>query len=139
MAHSLIDNDFLGELAACAQNLHLSGSLPPRVLRAIVRHLADLDVQHSVETGSGASTLLFSRLSRDHTVFALDVVERTAFPRRTASAPFDPFGDAGRFKAIISTYSCVLCGGRELRARCLPESGGHSRACGGEYTTPRRN
>lgn len=72
MAYGLVDNDYLGDLAACAQNLHLSGSLSPRVLRAIVRHLAELDVQHSVETGSGASTLLFSRLSRDHTVFALD-------------------------------------------------------------------
>jgi hypothetical protein len=41
-------------------------------LRAIARHLSDVDVQHSVETGSGASTLLFSRLSRNHTVFATD-------------------------------------------------------------------
>jgi hypothetical protein len=72
MGYGLVGNDFLGDLAASAQNLHLSGSLSPRVLRAIVRHLADVEVQHSVETGSGASTLLFSHLSRDHTVFAVD-------------------------------------------------------------------
>jgi hypothetical protein len=29
-------------------------------------------VRHSIETGSGASTLLFSHLSEDHTVFAMD-------------------------------------------------------------------
>lgn len=72
MAHGLVDTDFLCDLAACAQNLHVAGALSPRVLRAIARHLADIEVQHSVETGSGASTLLFSRLSRDHTVFAVD-------------------------------------------------------------------
>lgn len=68
MAYGLVDNDFLCDLAACAQNLQLSGSLSPRVLR----HLADVEMHHSVETGSGASTLVFSHLSRDHTVFAVD-------------------------------------------------------------------
>lgn len=72
MSRRGVDSSFLDELAAAAVNLHAAGALNPRVLRAIVRHLSGVDVEHSVETGSGASTLLFSRLSKDHTVFAVD-------------------------------------------------------------------
>jgi hypothetical protein len=72
MGHGSVDRDFLDELALFTSHLHAAGPLSPRVLRAIARHLSDVDVQHSVETGSGASTLLFSRLSRNHTVFATD-------------------------------------------------------------------
>jgi hypothetical protein len=39
---------------------------------ALGRHLAARTVEHSVETGTGASTLIFSHLSKSHTVFALD-------------------------------------------------------------------
>lgn len=63
-----LETGFLDELAICAQSLHGAGALSPRVLRAIAKHLSDVEVEHSVETGSGASTLLFSRLSKDHTV-----------------------------------------------------------------------
>lgn len=42
------------------------------MLRAIARHLAERSIQHSAETGSGASTLLFSHFSGQHTVFADD-------------------------------------------------------------------
>ena len=45
--------------------------LPP-TLQALVRHASARPIQHSTETGSGASTLLFSHLSEDHTVFAMD-------------------------------------------------------------------
>jgi hypothetical protein len=38
----------------------------------MARHLAERSIQHSAETGSGASTLLFSHFSGDHTVFADD-------------------------------------------------------------------
>ena len=72
MGRNLVDSTFLDDLALVAVSLHAAGALNPRVLRAIVRHLSGIDVQHSVETGSGASTLLFSRLSKDHTVFAVD-------------------------------------------------------------------
>lgn len=51
---------------------HGAGSLSPSVLEAIVKHSKGLDVRHSLETGSGKSTLIFSHISADHTVFALD-------------------------------------------------------------------
>jgi hypothetical protein len=63
---------FLDDLAVFSLRSAVGGYAWPRVLRAIARHLRDVDVQHSVETGSGSTTLLFSRLSKDHTVFAVD-------------------------------------------------------------------
>ncbi len=52
--------------------LHAAGASSPKVLRAIAGHLRERRIQQSVETGAGASTLLFSHLSECHTVFALD-------------------------------------------------------------------
>jgi hypothetical protein len=52
--------------------LHSVGALSARTLDAIARAAHNRQIRHSVETGSGASTLLFSHLSDDHTVFALD-------------------------------------------------------------------
>ena len=55
---------------------HASGlspySLPRRALERLARLLADLRPAATVETGCGASTLIFSRFSRAHTVFAFD-------------------------------------------------------------------
>lgn len=51
---------------------HRAGTMYPALLRRIVRHCRGLDVAHSLETGSGVSTLVFSHLSRDHKVFAVD-------------------------------------------------------------------
>ncbi|MEX2303843.1 MAG: class I SAM-dependent methyltransferase [Bryobacterales bacterium] len=55
-----------------APGLHTATTFPTKVLRAIARRLAQRSVRHSAETGSGASTLLFSQFSEDHTVFADD-------------------------------------------------------------------
>lgn len=46
------------------------GSLTRRVLERIFFHCQDLDISHSVETGTGVSTILFSRLSQNHKVFS---------------------------------------------------------------------
>ena len=62
----------LNRIIDASENLHGSGTLLPDVLEALARHLSGGPVRHSVETGSGASTLLFSHLSEDHTVFALE-------------------------------------------------------------------
>jgi hypothetical protein len=62
----------LAEVARIAPSLHTAGTFSAGALEAIVRHATARPVQHSVETGSGASTLLFSHLSEDHTVFAVD-------------------------------------------------------------------
>jgi hypothetical protein len=60
--------------------------LSAKVRRAIARHLCDRNVQHSIETGLGASTLLFSHLSSAHTVFALG----DGIPNIRSSPLFDP-------------------------------------------------
>jgi hypothetical protein len=62
----------LAEVVRIAPSLHKAGTFSAAVLEALVRHATARPVQHSVETGSGASTLLFSHVSADHTVFAVD-------------------------------------------------------------------
>jgi hypothetical protein len=62
----------LAEVVRIAPTLHKAGTFSAAALEAIVRHATARPVQHSVETGSGASTLLFSHVSEDHTVFAVD-------------------------------------------------------------------
>ena len=60
-------------IAKIAPNLHGSGTFPERGLRALARHAASLGrIEHSAETGSGASTLLLSHLSQHHIVFTVD-------------------------------------------------------------------
>jgi predicted O-methyltransferase YrrM len=62
----------LEEVERVAAQLHTAGTFSPTTLRALARHATARSVRHSAETGSGASTLLFSQLSAQHTVFALD-------------------------------------------------------------------
>jgi Methyltransferase domain len=62
----------LAEVTRIAPSLHRAGTFSARALEAIVRHASSAPVRHSVETGSGASTLLLSHLSEHHTVFAVD-------------------------------------------------------------------
>jgi hypothetical protein len=62
----------LAEVTRIAPELHKAGTLSAVTLEAFVRHAAARPVTASAETGSGASTLLLSHLSRSHTVFALD-------------------------------------------------------------------
>jgi predicted O-methyltransferase YrrM len=59
-------------IAEIAPNLHTAGTFSPRTLDAIVRLARRRHIRNSVETGSGASTLLLSHLSERHTVFAVD-------------------------------------------------------------------
>jgi len=51
---------------------HGAGSLSPSVLKGIVKYCSQLDIKHSLETGAGKSTLVFSHLSKKHKVFAID-------------------------------------------------------------------
>jgi hypothetical protein len=62
----------LEQIAEIAPNLHSAGSLSRQVLSALFRHAAKRRIDYSAETGSGATTLLLSHLSKNHTVFALD-------------------------------------------------------------------
>jgi hypothetical protein len=50
-------------------NWHAAGTFDTRTMQAIYQHCRLRSIQHSLETGSGRSTLLFSHLSPDHKVF----------------------------------------------------------------------
>lgn len=64
---------------------HGHGSLTPLVLSRLARHLEGKQVRHSVETGTGKSTLLLSHLSAHHLVFTIDdPVERSLEVVRTS-------------------------------------------------------
>jgi hypothetical protein len=62
----------LAEVLRIAPHLHTAGTFSGTVLQALARHAAAAPVRHSAETGSGASTLLLSHISGNHTVFAVD-------------------------------------------------------------------
>ncbi len=59
-------------IAEVGPSLHTAGTFSARTLEAIARAAGKRKIHHSAETGSGASTLLFSHMSPQHTVFALD-------------------------------------------------------------------
>ena len=66
---------FLDEYEIYAQNsssnLHRSGSFSNKILKEIERILPP-HVENSAETGCGKSTILFSNISNNHTVFTVD-------------------------------------------------------------------
>jgi hypothetical protein len=65
-------DEVLRRIAEVGPSLHTAGTFSARTLEAIAQAASKRHIQNSVETGSGASTLLFSHLSEHHTVFALD-------------------------------------------------------------------
>lgn len=53
---------------------HGSGPLSDRVLQAIAGYCKEIgQIENSVETGAGKSTLFFSQISQKHIVFAIDI------------------------------------------------------------------
>jgi hypothetical protein len=60
------------QIVEVAPGLHSAGTFTAQTFEAIAKATRKLQIRNSVETGSGASTLLFSHLSERHTVFALD-------------------------------------------------------------------
>lgn len=65
-------NDICRRIVEIAPSLHTAGTFSARVFNAIAQRARKRDIHRSAETGSGASTLLFSHLSEQHTVFAFD-------------------------------------------------------------------
>jgi len=59
-------------IAEVGPGLHSAGTFSARTFEAIAKAAQKRQIRNSVETGSGASTPLFSHLSDHHTVFALD-------------------------------------------------------------------
>jgi hypothetical protein len=64
--------NILPAIKLAAPSLHKAGTFPGKTFDALIDHLSRHKIVNSLETGSGASTLLFSHLSEHHTVFALD-------------------------------------------------------------------
>lgn len=64
-------------------NLHGAGTVSADALDAMVKHANKRTIEHSVETGCGATILLLSHLSKHHTVFALDIGESVTNVRRS--------------------------------------------------------
>jgi hypothetical protein len=62
----------LAEILEASRSIHRSGSMSPAALVGLAKHLEGRQIQHSVETGAGASTLIFSHMSRSHTVFSVN-------------------------------------------------------------------
>ena len=65
-------SEVLAQIIEISPSLHSATTFPAKVLGAIARHASRRVIQRSAETGSGASTLLFSHRSTHHTVFAFD-------------------------------------------------------------------
>jgi len=64
--------ELLKAVEALPAQWHGAGSLKSDVLRRLIHYVSQLDVKHSLETGTGKSTLLFSHFSSHHIVFAKD-------------------------------------------------------------------
>jgi hypothetical protein len=66
-------NALIERLIGIAPGLHGAGTFSAQVLRVLARYCTENGkIKFSVETGSGASTLLFSNLSEDHVAFTID-------------------------------------------------------------------
>ena len=67
-------SDLIDKIAGLPSDWHKAGMMSPEVLRAIARHSEQIGpINQSAETGSGLTTLLFSHLSANHLVFAIDL------------------------------------------------------------------
>jgi hypothetical protein len=73
MSAEIAFEETVRRIVEVAPGLHHAGTFSARALDAIVRHAQRRRIRHSVETGAGASTLLLSHLSAQHTVFAVDM------------------------------------------------------------------
>lgn len=62
----------LAQIEQLPPDWHRAGPLSMHCLKTIVKHVGNDLILRSIETGSGASTLLLSHLSKKHTVFSLD-------------------------------------------------------------------
>lgn len=67
-----LSND-LQEIYDLPESFHKVGILGAPALKAIVKFASNMEVNYTAETGSGQSTLLFSHLSSNHIVFALNL------------------------------------------------------------------
>lgn len=60
------------EIETFPPDWHKAGTMYPGLLKAIIKHCSGREISCSMETGSGVSTIVFSHLSSNHTVFAVE-------------------------------------------------------------------
>jgi len=65
-------DELINEIARLPKDWHLAGMMYPSLLRTIAKYCSDMEISYSMETGSGVSTILFSHISADHKVFAVE-------------------------------------------------------------------
>jgi hypothetical protein len=61
----------LARVVALPYDWHEEGTVGADVLNVLAHHASAVPIRHSIETGTGRTTLLLSHLSPDHTVFAI--------------------------------------------------------------------
>jgi hypothetical protein len=76
-------DEILEKILEVRTALHGAGTVSAEALTAIAKHAGAREFRHSVETGCGATTLLLSHLSEQHTAFALDLGGSVASVRRS--------------------------------------------------------
>ena len=65
-------NEIMHEIENFPPDWHKAGTMYPKLLWKIIEHCSNLDVTYSMETGSGVSTIVFSHISSNHNVFAVE-------------------------------------------------------------------
>jgi hypothetical protein len=76
------------EVAALPRDWHGAGTVGPAALEALQRHASTSGpISHSVETGTGKTTLVLSHLSPDHLVFTQDDTDGGDSLVRVRSSP----------------------------------------------------
>ncbi|MBL8056093.1 MAG: tetratricopeptide repeat protein, partial [Anaerolineales bacterium] len=81
--------EVLAELEKLPSHWHAAGTLHIDVLRHIAQWAGGRAIQHTAETGTGKSTVLFSHLSPDHKVFAIDNGNTDSLPIVQGSSLLD--------------------------------------------------
>lgn len=65
-------DEIMKEIEKFPPDWHKAGTMYPGLLKTIIRYCANIEISYSMETGSGVSTIIFSHLSQNHKVFAVD-------------------------------------------------------------------
>lgn len=68
----MLTRELIAQILETSRSLHNSGSMSVPALLSLVQHLGSREIKCSAETGTGATTLLFSCVSDRHDVFTIN-------------------------------------------------------------------
>jgi hypothetical protein len=71
----MLTDELIAQILAASRGLHASGSMSAPALLCLTRHLRGRAIDRSAETGTGATTLILSHISRRHEVFTVNIDE----------------------------------------------------------------